>query len=154
ANELLVQFISERKSLALVVDEFGGTGGIVSMEDVIEQIFGEIEDEYDSDDLMEQQIAEQEYRLSARHEMEYLNEKYDWDLPIGEYETLSGLILSLTENIPKKGQSMVYGPYTFTVVSKQENRIDTVKLKINTSLSSEQQFKTAKHFEINAGCNY
>ena len=133
ANELLVQFISERKSLALVVDEFGGTGGIVSMEDVIEQIFGEIEDEYDSDDLMEQEISEQEYLLSARHEIDYLNEKYDWSLPTGDYETLSGFLLSLTENIPKKGDSIRYGAFTFTVVTKEEHRIDTVKLKINSS---------------------
>jgi len=133
ANELLVQFISERKSLALVVDEFGGTGGIVSMEDVIEQIFGEIEDEYDSDSLLEQKLSEQEYLLSTRLEIDYLNEKYNWSLPCGDYETLSGLILSLTENIPKKGESVVYGPYTFTMVAKQEHRIDTVKLKINSS---------------------
>jgi len=131
ANELLVQFISERKSLALVVDEFGGTGGIVSMEDVIEQIFGEIEDEYDNDDLVEEQISEQEFLFSARLEVEYLNEKYDWNLPQGDYETLGGLILSLTESIPREGHSMVSGPYTFTVESKQENRIDTVKLKVS-----------------------
>ncbi|MDF2156307.1 hemolysin family protein [Algoriphagus sp. CAU 1675] len=133
ANELLIQFIQERKSLALVVDEFGGTSGIVSMEDIIEEIFGEIEDEYDIDDLMEQKVGEDEYLLSARHEIDYLNDKYDWELPIGEFETLSGLILSYTENLPKKGESVMIGPYTFTVVSKQEHRIDTVRLKINPS---------------------
>ncbi|WP_158855776.1 hemolysin family protein [Lunatibacter salilacus] len=132
ANELLVQFIKERKSLALVVDEFGGTSGIVSMEDIIEEIFGEIEDEYDNDDLVEQKTAENEYLLSARHEIDYLNEKYSWTLPPGDFETLAGFILSLTENIPQKGESVVYGPFTFTVVSKQDHRIDTVKLKINT----------------------
>ncbi|MDN3668980.1 hemolysin family protein [Echinicola jeungdonensis] len=131
-NELLVQFISERKSLALVVDEFGGTSGIVSMEDIIEEIFGEIEDEYDSDDLIEQQLSENEYLLSARHEIDYLNEKYDWNLPTGDFDTLSGFILSITENIPHKGETAVYGPFTFTIVSKQAHRIDTVKLKINT----------------------
>ncbi|UZD21685.1 hemolysin family protein [Algoriphagus halophytocola] len=133
ANELLIQFIQERKSLALVVDEFGGTSGIVSMEDIIEEIFGEIEDEYDSDDLIEQKISEQEYLLSARHEIDYLNDKYGWELPIGEFETLSGLILSLTENLPKKGESVTFESYTFTVVTKQEHRIETVRLKINTS---------------------
>ena len=131
ANELLVQFIKERKSLSLVVDEFGGTSGIVSMEDIIEEIFGEIEDEYDSDDLVEQQLSENEYLLSARHEIDYLNEKYNWTLPSGDFETLSGFILSLTENIPQKGETAVYGPFTFTIVAKQEHRIDTVKLKIN-----------------------
>lgn len=133
ANELLIQFIKERKSLALVVDEFGGTSGIVSMEDIIEEIFGEIEDEYDSDDLMEQKISDQEFVLSARHEIDYLNDKYDWELPIGDFETLSGLILSLTENLPKKGESATFGPYTFTVMTKLEHRIETVRLKINSS---------------------
>ncbi len=133
ANELLIQFIQERKSLALVVDEFGGTSGIVSMEDIIEEIFGEIEDEYDNDDLMEQKISEQEFVLSARQEIDYLNDKYDWDLPIGDFETLSGLILSLTENLPKKGESVTFGPYTFTILTKQDHRIETVRLKINSS---------------------
>lgn len=133
ANEVLIQFIQERKSLALVVDEFGGTSGIVSMEDIIEEIFGEIDDEYDNDELIEQKTGEQEYLLSARHEIDYLNDKYGWDLPIGDFETLSGLILSLTENLPKKGESVNYGPYSFTVVTKQDHRIDSVKLKINTS---------------------
>jgi len=133
ANELLIQFIQERKSLALVVDEFGGTSGIVSMEDIIEEIFGEIEDEYDSDDLMEQKISDQEFVLSARHEIDYLNDKYEWELPIGDFETLSGLILSLTENLPKKGESVTIGPYTFTIMTKQDHRIETVRLKINSS---------------------
>jgi CBS domain containing-hemolysin-like protein len=131
ANELLVQFIKERKSLALVVDEFGGTSGIVSMEDIIEEIFGEIEDEYDSDDLVEQKVSETEYLLSARHEIDYLNEKYNWNLPSGDFETLSGFILSLAEDIPQRGESVVFGPFTFTVTAKQEHRIDTVRLKIN-----------------------
>lgn len=133
ANELLIQFIQERKSLALVVDEFGGTSGIVSMEDIIEEIFGEIEDEYDSDDLIEQKISDQEFLLSARHEIDYLNDKYGWELPIGDFETLSGLILSLTENLPKKGESVTFEAYNFTVVTKQEHRIETVRLKINSS---------------------
>lgn len=130
ANELLVQFIKERKSLALVVDEFGGTSGIVSMEDIIEEIFGEIEDEYDSDDLIEQKVSDQEYLLSARHEIDYINEKYEWNLPEGEFETLAGFILSLTESIPQKGESVIFGPFTFTVVSKQDHRIDTIKIKL------------------------
>ncbi|GMQ25603.1 hemolysin family protein [Algoriphagus sp. oki45] len=133
ANELLIQFIQERKSLALVVDEFGGTSGIVSMEDIIEEIFGEIDDEYDQDDLVEQKINEHEFLLSARHEIDYLNEKYGWKLPYGDFETLSGLILSLTENLPNKGESVTIGRYTFTVMSKQAHRIDTVRLKISDS---------------------
>jgi putative hemolysin len=133
ANELLVQFIKERKSLALVVDEFGGTSGIVSMEDIIEEIFGEIQDEYDNDDLVEQQLSDHEFLMSARHEIDYLNEKYGWNLPYGDFETLSGLVLSLTENIPTKGESVSFGHFTFTVVAKQDHRIDTLKIKVNSN---------------------
>jgi putative hemolysin len=138
ANELLIQFIEERKSLALVVDEFGGTSGIVSMEDIIEEIFGEIQDEYDTDDLIEQQISENEYLISARHEIDYLNDKYGWDLPYGEFETLAGFILSLTEDIPQKGQSITFGHFTFTIVAKQDHRIETLKVKHNPASNSNK----------------
>lgn len=138
ANELLIQFIKERKSLALVVDEFGGTSGIVSMEDIIEEIFGEIQDEYDTDDLTEQKISENEYLISARHEIDYLNEKYRWGLPYGEFETLAGFILSLTEDIPQKGQSITFGNLTFTIVAKQDHRIETLKVKHNPALNSNK----------------
>lgn len=130
ANELLVQFITERKSLALVVDEFGGTSGIVSMEDIIEEIFGEIEDEHDEQDLVEHQLDDLNFLLSARHEIDYLNEKYNWDLPSGDYDTLSGLILSVTEDIPKLNQDIIVGSYKFHVVSIEENRINLVKLSL------------------------
>jgi len=133
ANELLIQFIQERKSLALVVDEFGGTSGIVSMEDIIEEIFGEIDDEYDNDALTEQLIGELEFLLSARLEIDYLKEKYGWELPDGDYETLSGFILSQTENLPNIGETITYGRFTFTIVSKQAHRIETLRLKINDS---------------------
>ncbi|GHB52221.1 hemolysin family protein [Mongoliitalea lutea] len=132
ANELMIQFIKERKSLALVVDEFGGTSGIVSMEDIIEEIFGEIQDEYDSDDLIEQQIGEHEYLFSARHEIDYLNEKYAWELPYGDFETLAGFLLSLTEDIPQKGQSIIYQNFIFTIVAKLDHRIETVKIKVQS----------------------
>lgn len=131
ANELMIRFINQRKSLAVVVDEFGGTSGIVSMEDVIEEIFGEIEDEHDEDDLTEQKLDDHTYLLSARLEIDYLNDTYSWTLPIGEYETLSGLILSYTEDLPQPGESFDIGPYTITVQSTLDNRIDTVKLTVN-----------------------
>ena len=134
ANELLIQFIQERKSLALVVDEFGGTSGIVAMEDIIEEIFGEIDDEYDNEALTEQLIGELEFLLSARLEIDYLNEKYGWELPDGDFETLSGFILSQTENLPNIGETITYSRFTFTIVSKQAHRIETVRLKINESI--------------------
>lgn len=130
ANELMIKFINERKSLAVVLDEFGGTSGLVSMEDVIEEIFGEIEDEHDEDHLTEQKIDEKTYLLSARLEVDYLNETYHWHLPEGDYETLSGLILAYTENIPKPGDKVAIPPYTFVIQSTLDNRIDSVMVLI------------------------
>ena len=130
ANELMIRFINERKSLAMVVDEFGGTSGIVSMEDVIEEIFGEIEDEHDEDDLVEQKIDETTYLLSARLEINYLNKTYGWQLPTGDYDTLNGLILLQTEKLPDPGETVILPPFTFIVETTQDNRIDTVKLII------------------------
>ncbi|MFN3840202.1 MAG: hemolysin family protein [Cyclobacteriaceae bacterium] len=130
ANELMLRFINERKSLAVVVDEFGGTSGIVSMEDVIEEIFGEIEDEHDQDDLVEQKLDDKTWLLSARLEIDYLNETYGWGLPAGEYETLGGLILAYAEDIPEAGETIVVPPFTFTVQSTLDNRIDTIKVAL------------------------
>ncbi len=128
AKELMVRFINEHKSLAAVVDEFGGTSGIVSMEDVIEEIFGEIEDEHDEDTEIEQKIDDHTWLLSARLEIDYLNENYGWKLPTGDYDTLSGLILSFTEDLPKTGQTIRIPPFTFVIQATEENRINTVKL--------------------------
>ncbi|HEY5745709.1 MAG TPA: hemolysin family protein [Chryseolinea sp.] len=130
ANELMIRFINERKSLAVVVDEFGGTSGIVSMEDVIEEIFGDIEDEHDEDTLVEQKQDDHTYLVSARLEIDYLNETYGWKLPEGEYETLGGLILALAEDFPKAGQTFSMPPYTFTIQSTLDNRIGTVKVAL------------------------
>jgi CBS domain containing-hemolysin-like protein len=128
AKDLMVRFINERKSLATVIDEFGGTSGIVSMEDVIEEIFGEIEDEHDQDDLIEQPLDENTWLLSARLEVHYLNETYGWNLPEGDYDTLSGLILSYTEDIPKQGDTITIAPFTFIIHSKAANRINTIRV--------------------------
>jgi CBS domain containing-hemolysin-like protein len=130
ANELLVQFITERKSMALVVDEFGGTSGIVTIEDIIEEIFGEIEDEHDEQDLVEHKLDDDSFLLSARHEIDYLNERYEWNLPSGEYDTLGGLILSITEDIPALNQDVIIKPFKFHIVSIEENRINLVKMSL------------------------
>jgi putative hemolysin len=131
ANELLIKFIGERKSIALVVDEFGGTSGIVSMEDVIEEIFGEIRDEHDDEYLVEEALAENTFLLSGRHEVDYLNDKYDWKLPEGEYDTLGGLIITINEDIPDEKEVVDHPPFSFQVMTKDENRVDKVKLTIS-----------------------
>ncbi|MBK0403539.1 HlyC/CorC family transporter [Adhaeribacter sp. BT258] len=132
ANELLVKFIKDHRSMALVVDEFGGTSGIVTVEDVIEEIFGEIEDEYDKDELVEQVLPEPNtYLFSARHEIDYLNEKYGFELPEGDYETLGGFILSVNEDIPNAGDVIPVPPFTITVLTMDENRINTVRFTMH-----------------------
>ena len=129
-NELMIQFIQERKSLALVVDEFGGTSGLVSLEDVIEEIFGEIQDEHDDEDWVEQQLDENNYLFSARHEVDYLNEKYDFNIPEGDYDTLGGFILSITENIPQVNETISVPPFKIKIVAMEDARIDSVMLSI------------------------
>jgi CBS domain containing-hemolysin-like protein len=128
ANELLVQLIKERKSIAVVVDEFGGTSGMVSMEDLMEEIFGEIEDEHDSDDLIEMKVDDRTFVFSARLEVDYLNDNFGLNLPLGEYETLGGLILSFTEDFPKQGDMITIIPFTFQILKTDKKRIDTVKV--------------------------
>jgi putative hemolysin len=133
ANDLMVQLIKDRRSMAVVVDEFGGTSGIVTMEDVIEEIFGEIEDEHDSDSLIEQKIDQHTYLISARLEVDYLNDHFKWQLPTGEYETLGGLILAYTEDFPKQGDSISIHPYSLTIQKTENKRIDVVKVVVDAS---------------------
>lgn len=128
ANELLIQFIEERKNLAVVVDEFGGTSGIVTMEDIIEEIFGEIHDEHDAERLVEKQIDENTYLLSGRLEVDYLNDKYGWNIPNGDYDTIGGFILSVMEDIPRTNDLITSPPFSFTIVSMAGKRIDKIRM--------------------------
>ena len=137
ASEVMVQLATEGKSLALVVDEFGGTSGMVSMEDIIEEIVGEIQNEHDTTALVEQKLAQNVYLLSARHEIDYLHEKYGWDIPQGDYDTLGGLIISVTARIPDLNETVELPPFTFTIVSLEDTRIDTVKMTINQSMEEQ-----------------
>lgn len=130
AKDLMVEFIAEGKSIAIVVDEYGGTSGLVSIEDIIEEIIGEIEDEHDSDPLLEEKINKYTYHLNARLEVDSLNEKYNWSLPEGDYDTLGGLILELAEDIPRVGEIVTYKDYEFEILSLDENRINNVEFRI------------------------
>lgn len=134
ANKLLNMFISERKSVALVVDEFGGTAGMLTIEDVIEEIFGEIEDEYDVEDLIDNQLDEDEYMLSGRLEIDYLNQKYKLGLPTSDdYSTLAGFIIHHHESIPVVTDEIQIGPHLFTIIQASDTRIEQVILRLNPS---------------------
>lgn len=134
ANILLKEFKESKTSLGLVVDEFGGTAGIVTIEDVLEEIFGEIRDEYDKDDLKEVIVNDSEFIFSARLEIDYLNEKYDIELPVGDYETLGGYILEIHQSIPSKNTIIETDRFKFKILSSSENRIDEIVLKIKPSM--------------------
>ncbi|MFC2129626.1 hemolysin family protein [Bacteroidota bacterium] len=130
-NKILKTFIKDRKSIALVLDEFGGTSGIITTEDVIEEIFGEIKDEHDTVDLVEEQIDEHSYRFSGRHEIDYLNEFYQLNIPDSEeYETLAGFIIFHYENIPTLNETIIIEPYEMKIIEVSANRIELVELTI------------------------
>lgn len=129
ANDMLELFIKERKGVAVVVDEFGGTSGMLTIEDVVEEILGEIEDEHDSEKDLEIKIDDLNYRFSARLEIDYLNDKYHFDLPRSEeYETLGGLLISHLEDIPEKNTEIYIGNYTIVVEEVSDTKIESVSL--------------------------
>jgi CBS domain containing-hemolysin-like protein len=128
ANELLNIFTRTHKSIALVVDELGVTAGVVTIEDIMEEIFGEIEDEHDVDQLTEKKLDDKTYLFSARLEVDYLNDKYELDIPEGEYHTLGGFIFAMHESIPTRGEIIEIHPFTFTILSITNTRINEVKL--------------------------
>jgi len=130
AMDLITKFSKERKSIAWVVDEFGGTAGIVTMEDVLEEIFGEIKDEYDVEEFVAKQIAEDEYLFSGRLEIDYLKEKFDLDLSANKSETLSGFIIAEHETIPRQKERIIIDMYEFEILNVSDTRIEMVKLKV------------------------
>lgn len=131
ATDLINKFTAERKSIAWVVDEFGGTAGIVTMEDVLEEIFGEIHDEYDSEEFVEKRLSENEYIFSGRLELDYLSNKYDLIFPEDEEsETLSGYIINHHETIPQQKERIIIDDYEFDILNVGDTRIEMVKMKI------------------------
>ena len=131
ANTLLHSLIKEHKSLALVVDEFGGISGLVTIEDIIEEIFGEIEDEHDSTELIDKQLNESEYLFSGRMEIDYINEKYNLNIPESEeYDTLAGYIFYHYQSMPKMHERIVAGNTECKILKVSKTRIELVQLKL------------------------
>jgi CBS domain containing-hemolysin-like protein len=130
-KDILDLLIKKRKSIAVVLDEYGGTAGLITLEDIVEELFGEIEDEHDVDELIEIQIDESIFKFSARLEVDYINEVYKLGLPEDEnYETLGGLIVNYTEEIPQINEVVQIEKYQFTILEVSNTKIDLVSLKV------------------------
>ena len=129
-EDVLEQFTQQKRSIAVVVDEFGGTSGLITVEDIIEEIFGEIEDEHDGDDLLEEEIKNGEYLFSARQEIDYINDKFKLNIEESdEYTTLAGFVLDQLEEIPQKGDSFSYKKYLVEITQVSNNKIEEIIIK-------------------------
>lgn len=132
ASEILKQFINQRRSMAVVVDEFGGTSGVITTEDIIEEIFGEIDDEHDVEELIDNKLDENTFQFSAKIEIDFINDKYKLDLPESEeYETLGGLIIFYHESIPEKNEKIFIDKFIITIDEVSNNKIELVTLQIS-----------------------
>lgn len=130
AKDVLNILSKKRKSLSVVIDEYGGTSGIITVEDIIEELFGEIEDEHDTVELIEEEVAEGHYKFSSRFEVDYLNETYKLNFTESEnYETLGGMIVYFTEEIPKQGEDVEIEGYTFHILEVSNTKIELVEVK-------------------------
>lgn len=129
ANDVLNLFTRDKRNMAIVLDEFGGTAGLVTLEDVVEEIFGDIDDEHDTDDLLERQLGPKEFVFSARLEIDYLNDEYKFNLPESDnYTTLGGLVMDMLESIPEKGERVALDDYILEVQRVSSNRLEEVRL--------------------------
>lgn len=132
ARDLMLQFIREKKNVAWVVDEYGGTAGIITLEDLMEQIFGEIQDEHDDEDYAEKKVSETEFIFAGRLEVDYLNSEYDLHIPEGEYTTLSGYVISGFEDIPEAGTAIDLDDFQIKILKATDKRIELVNLKLKS----------------------
>lgn len=133
-DKVLKTLIEQRKNVALVVDEYGGTSGMLTLEDIVEEIFGEIEDEHDTEELIENPLGEGEYHFSARLEIDYLNESFELHLPESDdYETLAGLIIYENEDIPNEGDTLDIGQYVVKILKVSDHKIEEVHLRPSES---------------------
>lgn len=128
--EMLNEFLNKQVSIAIVVDEFGGTAGLVTMEDIIEELFGEIKDEYDVEEDICRKIASDTFLISGKVEIDYINEKYNLNIPTGDYETVAGYITSRIGRIPLQGESVTIDNFNFLIARSTNIRIDLVKLTV------------------------
>ena len=129
-HDVLNNLMRKRKSVAVVLDEYGGTSGMITVEDIIEELFGEIEDEHDSQELLEEKISQNEYRFSARLEVDYLNEEYNLNIPKEEaYETLGGFIINYTENIPELNEEIKLEKFTIKILKVSSSKIEEISFQ-------------------------
>jgi CBS domain containing-hemolysin-like protein len=132
ASKMMHILLSQKKSLGVVVDEFGGTSGLISLEDIVEEIFGDIEDEHDSTHYVAKRLDNGEYVLSARLEIEKVNEMFDLDLPESDdYMTVGGLILHEFQSFPKLNEVVTIGRFEFKIIKNTATKIEIVRLKVN-----------------------
>lgn len=132
AQKLMRIFLQQKKSLGVVVDEFGGTAGLVSLEDIVEEIFGDIQDEHDSDNLVAKKIDDQNYIFSGRVEIDDANDRFDLDLPESDdYKTISGLILHEYQSFPKLNEVITIGPFSFKILKSTATKIELVRLTVS-----------------------
>jgi len=130
-HDVLNNLIKKRKSIAIVLDEYGGTSGMITVEDIVEELFGEIEDEHDSQELLEEQINDAEFRFSARLEIDYLNEEYGLNIPKEEaYETLGGFIIEHTENIPELNEEIRINNFIIKILKVSSSKIEEIHFQI------------------------
>jgi CBS domain containing-hemolysin-like protein len=130
--EILNEFLTNNDSIAVVIDEFGGTAGIVTMEDIIEELFGDIKDEYDVEEVICRKITKDSFIISGKVEIDHLNDKYTLNIPTGDYETIAGFIIDRIGHIPKPNETISIGKYYFLIIRADNVRIDLVKLTLRS----------------------